>query len=103
MTFRDWSYGDSVYFEQEAQERILQEIESYPYLSGAQQDEADELFKNGWLTFGEFSPAELQVIRDDFYDLLGIEEGMFDCTDYRHLHSEVSAGPRVTDVTELHR
>lgn len=90
MSFRDWSEGSYEEFYQGAYESIYNNIEGTIYLSNEQQERAEALFEAGWLTFGEYSPNELDAIRNDFYDLVGLDESDFDWVEYRELYD--SAG-----------
>ena len=89
-TFRDWSYGDYQYFKDQANEAIFNNIAGIEGLNEEQLETAEELFQQGWLTFGEYSPEQLYDIREDFYNLVGIDEDMFDWEEYRDLYSEVN-------------
>ena len=90
-SFRDWSDEEFNSFVSEAETNIFQSGvigEQLQYLGDEQYEEAQELFEAGWLTFGEYSKEQLDNIRDDFYDLLGIQEDQFDWQEYRDLYSE---------------
>jgi hypothetical protein len=88
VAFRDWSEGDYEDFSNAAYENIYANIDGVQGLNDEGQERAEELFEQGWLTFGEYSPEELQSIRDDFYDLVGLTEDMFDWIEYRDLYAE---------------
>ncbi len=88
MGFRDWSADDKEAFDEVATQNIFSQLDSQD-LSDEQYEEAQELFEAGWLTFGEYSKEQLDNIRDDFYDLMGIQEDMFDWEEYRDLYSEM--------------
>jgi hypothetical protein len=89
MSYRAWSESDYDQFYDQAFESIYNNIEGVLGLNDEQQDTAEELFAAGWLTFGEYSPEQLDAIRDEFYDLVGINEDQFDWVEYRELYSDV--------------
>lgn len=86
--FRDWSESDYDSFYQEAYQNIFNEIPSVPDLDQDRLEAAEELFEQGWLTFGEYSKEQLDSIRDAFYDMVYITEDMFDWEEYRELYSD---------------
>lgn len=86
--FRDWSESDYDAFHQAAFDNVFNEIPSVPDLDDERLQAAEELFEQGWLTFGEYSPDQLQSIRDAFYDMVFITEDMFDWEEYRELYSD---------------
>jgi len=61
-----------------------------PYLDEQTDDQARALFEQAWLTFGVYSPDQLEAMRQEFYDLIYIQESQFDWQDYRDLYSEVN-------------
>lgn len=89
-TYRDWTDGQREYFQNEAYRDVYNNLPSVPYLDPGTDEEARELFAQGWLTFGQYSPEQLQEIREQFYDLIGIQESQFDWADYRDLYREVN-------------
>jgi hypothetical protein len=95
VAFRDWSEEQSEYFQQQAWERIYNEIPSVPYLDEGSDEEARELFEKGWLTFGVYSKEELDYYRDQFLDMTYMPENLFRAlgfwTEYRELYSEVDS------------
>lgn len=88
MSYRDWSQEDYENFSQAAEQYIFNELDGLQELNDEQYSEAQTLFEAGWLTFGEYSKDELDAIRDEFYDLMGIQEQDFDWQEYRDLYSE---------------
>lgn len=88
MGFRDWSDDDKEAFDEVATSQIFSQMDSSD-LSDELYEEAQELFEAGWLTFGEYSKEQLDAIRDDFYDIMGIQEDQFDWMEYRDLYSEM--------------
>lgn len=95
MAFRDWSDEQYQYFKDEAWRSIYNEIPSVPYLNEDEDDQARELFKQGWLTFGVYSKEELDYYRDKFLDLTYMPENLFRALgfwrEYRELYSEVDS------------
>ena len=85
-SYRDWSEQQYDAFVENTKESILYEMpirnEIFP--------QAEALFEQGWLTFGEWSPDQLNSIRDAFYDLVGIQEDQFDWIEYRELYDEAA-------------
>lgn len=90
MSYRDWTDEQYQEFVGEAYRDVYNNLPSVPYLDMATDDQARELFAQGWLTFGVYSPEQLYDIRDKFYDLIGIQESQFDWVDYRDLYAEVN-------------
>jgi hypothetical protein len=88
MAFRDWSPDDYDGFYEAAFQNIFNEIPSVPYLGDEQLERAEALFEAGWLTFGEYSKEQLDVIRDEFYDQMSMQESQFDWEEYRDLYAE---------------
>lgn len=88
MPFRDWSADDYNEFHDRAFETIFNEIPTIPDLDDDRIERAEVLFEAGWLTFGQYSKAELDAIRDEFYDTVFIPASMFDWEEYRDLYSE---------------
>lgn len=92
MGYRDWSADDKESFDQVATQNIFSQIDSSD-LSDEQYEEAQELFEAGWLTFGEYSKDQLDAIRGDFLDIMGLTEQMFTdfgyWEEYRDLYSEM--------------
>lgn len=89
MAFRDWSDDDYQSFHDAAFQNIFNEIPSVPELDDERLEKAEALFEAGWLTFGEYSKEELDAIRDEFYNMVFIQESMFDWEEYRELYNEV--------------
>lgn len=90
MSFRDWSDEDYSEFHDAAFEEIFNNIEGISYLDQQDLSDAEALFEAGWLTWGgEYSPDEIQAIRDEFYDLVGMYEDDFDWDSYRELYDSV--------------
>lgn len=89
MSFRDWDEEDYSDFHDAAFEEIFGNIEGIYELDQDQLNQAEALFEAGWLTFGEYTPDDLQAIRDEFYDLVGMYEEDFDWEDYRELYDSV--------------
>lgn len=88
MPFRDWSEEDYEAFQESAYQNIFAAIDGVQGLSDIDQERAEELFDQGWLTFGSYSKERIEEIRNDFYNLVGIEEWMFDWEEYRELYAE---------------
>jgi hypothetical protein len=95
VAFRDWSNAQYYAFQQDAWDSIYNNIPSVPYLDENSDDQARELFEQGWLTFGVYSKEELDSIRQDFYDMVFLPEDMFGSLgfwqEYRELYSETDA------------
>lgn len=89
MSSRDWSEDDFQEFNAEAYEQIFNEIPSVADLSEDDVQMAEQLFEAGWLTFGTYSFEQLQDIRDQFYDLVGLYEDDFDWEAYRELYDSI--------------
>ena len=90
MSFRDWSQDDYREFQQNAYERIFDEIPSVADLSEADVISAEELFEAGWLVWGQYSQEQLEDIRDQFYDLVGMNSEDFDWEAFREDYEEVN-------------
>jgi hypothetical protein len=90
-TYRDWSDADLEYFEERNWSQIYSNIDGIQGLDEEGQERAAELYEQGWLTFGVYSPDELQEIRDEFFDLVGLDESQFDWLEYRELYAEAGA------------
>lgn len=90
MAYRDWSDDQIEYFREEAYRDVYNNLPTVPYLDEETDDRARALFAEGWLNFGEYSPEQLEAIRDEFYDLINIQESQFDWEDFRDLYSEVN-------------
>lgn len=90
MSYRDWSSDDYDEFYERNLNEIYYQLPTVPDLPPDINEEALELYEKGWLTFGEYSKDELDDIRNDFYDLIGITEDQFDWADWRDLYSEVN-------------
>lgn len=90
MSFRDWSDEQYEEFQNEAYASVYNNLPTVPYLDDTTDSTARELFAEGWLTFGEYTPEELYAIREQFYDLINIQESQFDWQDYRDLYAEVN-------------
>lgn len=88
MSYRDWSQEDYDEFAAAAEQEIFNNLDNLQELNDEQYEEAQTLFEAGWLTFGEYSKEQLDAIRDEFYDLMGIQEQDFDWQEYRDLYSE---------------
>jgi hypothetical protein len=89
VSFRDWSEEDKEAFDERIYTDIYNNIEGVLYLNDEQADQAEALFDAGWLTFGEYSKEQLDAIRDEFFDLVGLDEEDFDWVTYRDDYSEV--------------
>lgn len=89
MSSRDWSEDDFQEFNAEAYEQIFNEIPSVADLSEDDVQMAEQLFEAGWLTFGTYDFEQLQDIRDQFYDLVGLYEDDFDWEAYRELYDSI--------------
>lgn len=89
MSYRDWSEDDHREFNQEAYQRIFDEIPSVGDLSEDDIIQAEELFEAGWLTFGVYDRDQLEDIRDQFYDLVNMYAEDFDWADYREIYDSV--------------
>jgi hypothetical protein len=87
MSFRDWSDDDYLEFHDDAFTSIFNEIDGVHYLSESDYAQAEQLFEQGWLTFGEYSKEEIDVIRGDFFDLVGLYEGDFDWQEFQDLYA----------------
>lgn len=88
MSFRDWSEDDYQQFHDDAFANVFNEIPTVPQLDDDELDAAEALFEAGWLTFGEYTLAELEAIRDEFFDMVNITEDQFDWEEYRELYNE---------------
>lgn len=89
MSYRDWSEYDEQEFRDNAYERIFNEIPSVSDLSEDDVANAELLFEAGWLTFGTYDADQLEAIRDEFYDLVGLYPDDFDWVEYRELYDSV--------------
>jgi hypothetical protein len=92
VAYRDWSDQQVTQFEEEAYQSIYNNIPAVPYLDDDSDDEAREMFRLGWLTFG-LSQEEVESYRQQFYDMVYIPENLFRAlgfwAEYRALYSEV--------------
>lgn len=89
MSSRDWSEGDFREFNQQAYEQIFDEIPSVADLSEDDIIHAEELFEAGWLTFGTYDRDQLEDIREEFYDLVGLYAEDFDWEAYREVYDSI--------------
>ncbi len=89
MSYRDWSQEDYSEFVESAEQDLFNQRPELQDLNDQQFFEAEALFQAGWLTFGEYSPEQLYAIRDQFYDLLNIQEQDFDWETYRELYDAI--------------
>lgn len=90
MSYRDWTDGQSEYFREEAYRAVYNNLPTVPYLDESTDETARALFEQAWLTFGVYSPEQLEDLRQQFYDLIYIQESQFDWLDYRLLYDEVN-------------
>lgn len=89
MSYRDWSQEDYEEFAESVEMQVFRERPELQDLSDADFYKAEALFEAGWLTFGEYSKDMLDAIRDEFYDLLNIQERDFDWETYRELYDAI--------------
>lgn len=89
MSSRDWSEDDYQEFRSDAYEQIFNEIPSVADLSEDDIVAAEDLFEAGWLTWGTYSQDQLEDIREQFYDLVGLYAEDFDWDSFRELYDSV--------------
>jgi hypothetical protein len=90
VPFRDWDEEDYTDFHDAAFEQIFDNIEGVYELDQNQLREAEALFEAGWLTWGgEYTLDEIQAIRGEFYDLVGMYEEEFDWEEFRELYDAI--------------
>jgi hypothetical protein len=90
VSFRDWSQDDKDSFDENARERIFDEIPSVADLSEDDVIRAEELFEAGWLTWGVYDEMQLYDIREEFFDLVNMYPDDFDWEEFRESYDEIN-------------
>lgn len=89
MSYRDWSDDDFQEFHDDAFQDIFNEIPGVADLSEDDLTRAEDLFEAGWLTWGAYDRDQLEDIREQFYDLVGLYSEDFDWDSFRELYDSV--------------
>lgn len=90
MSFRDWDEADFQEFNQRVYENIFDRIESIQEMDRDDQIHAEELFEAGWLTWGVYDKDQLEDLRDQFYDFVGMIPEDFDWEEFRESYDEIN-------------
>ena len=87
---RDWNEEELQYFQDEAIANVYGNLPTVPDLPEDIDERARELFIQAWATFDTYSPEQIEQMRQDFFDLIGIQESQFEWFEYKELYLEVA-------------